>query len=98
MNKPRVQGFFACKASDTDPGCSLGIGDQRIPRLIRRILQLNLDGMELSYIFLLFAPSLSPVTSHYSPATTFLNESPADHALQVNEKPGVGIIKLGVPA
>jgi len=35
-------------------GCSLGIGDRRILRLLRRILWLNFDGLELSYIFLLF--------------------------------------------
>ena len=56
------------------PGCSLGIGDWRILRLLRIILQLN---FACSLKELCFFYNNSPVTLHYSPAITILNENPA---------------------
>lgn len=60
-------------------GCLLGIGDQRILCLLRRILHLMLGGLWLVFIwreasFKIFS---SPVALHLSPATSIFKENPA---------------------
>ena len=80
--KTRGRGGAFPGSATTFAGCSLGIGDRRILRLLRRILRLTFGSLWLLFIQAWRLSKYSPITLHLPLITRILTENPVSFVIR----------------